>query len=173
MRRRDHHAADSTFHLRRGAGFRAGLRAGFPLIELLVVIATIALLIGILLPALAQARYRAQITTCLARLHDFSASLATYAAESRGYFPRDDILQLTGRNLTDVSNGFYTRLRDRYRRPHQTMFCPLAFEEVLDPAYAFYFTTDPNSASGGFVRSRYAVWIPRKIGQGTDSWNWR
>ena len=150
--------ADAKEHMRGRYG-----RDAFTLVELLVVVAIIALLIGILLPALAQTRYRAQVTTCLARLHDFATNLACYAVENRGCFPRDDILQITGRNLTDVSNGFYTRLRDRYRRPHETMFCPLAPDEVLDPAYAFYYTTNLNSAGGGFVRIGYAVWIPRKI----------
>jgi prepilin-type N-terminal cleavage/methylation domain-containing protein len=56
-------------------------RSGFTLIELLVVIAIIALLIGILLPALSEARKIAKLTICGANLKMFGTGSFSYAAD--------------------------------------------------------------------------------------------
>jgi prepilin-type N-terminal cleavage/methylation domain-containing protein len=56
-------------------------RYGFTIIELLVVVSIIALLIGILLPAISKARDQARLTMSQANLRNLAAALDAYSAE--------------------------------------------------------------------------------------------
>jgi prepilin-type N-terminal cleavage/methylation domain-containing protein len=60
---------------------------GFTLIELLVVIAIIALLIGILLPALGSARCAGRSLVSQTNMRQISTALLTYATDSDDFFP--------------------------------------------------------------------------------------
>jgi prepilin-type N-terminal cleavage/methylation domain-containing protein/prepilin-type processing-associated H-X9-DG protein len=60
---------------------------GFTLIELLVVVAIIALLIGILLPALGKAREQGRAITCANNIRQVGVAAAAYLAENDGVYP--------------------------------------------------------------------------------------
>lgn len=94
----------------RRSPFRVGHR-GFTLIELLIVIAIIALLVGLLLPALSQARIASRKATCGSNLHQFGLAYANYATDFK-----DTIASMTWyhgrtwrvRDIADDSDDTYT-----------------------------------------------------------------
>jgi prepilin-type N-terminal cleavage/methylation domain-containing protein/prepilin-type processing-associated H-X9-DG protein len=69
---------------------------GFTLVELLIVIGIIALLIGILLPALTAARSRANEIKCMNNLHQFAIGLMIYVNQNQGWLPGEGYSDGTG-----------------------------------------------------------------------------
>lgn len=88
-------------------------RAGFTLIELLVVIAIIALLVGLLLPALGNARRSARSLACSANLRSIGQAFETYAGDHREHVVPS--YNMTGTNGDTALDGWGPILdRDGY-----------------------------------------------------------
>lgn len=83
------------------------IRKAFTLIELLVVIAIVALLIGILLPSLAEARRSGKLTICKSNLHQFGVATQSYSTDFQDKIWSFTVTPATRDRLTypDLQNG--------------------------------------------------------------------
>src|SRR5438309_8786076 len=70
-----------------GVGGRQNRAVAFTLVELLVVIAVIAILTSVLLPALSQAKAKAQSIKCRSNLHEIGLALQMFVDDNL-YYPR-------------------------------------------------------------------------------------
>jgi prepilin-type N-terminal cleavage/methylation domain-containing protein/prepilin-type processing-associated H-X9-DG protein len=62
-------------------------RFGFTLVELLVVIGIVSLLVAILIPSIARARYQSRTAQCAANMRQICQGMYTYAADNKNRFP--------------------------------------------------------------------------------------
>ncbi len=96
-------------------------RRAFTLVELLVVVGIIAVLIGLLLPALSVAREHANRTACLSNLHQLGVALTLYANANHGRLPNGNP---AGDTSGEDENLLLVDFNDEYLKQPKVFRCP-------------------------------------------------
>ncbi len=91
----------------------------FMLVELLVVVAVVALLLGILVPAVGKARVHARRVACRSQLHSVGLALRMYVDDNRNTMPVAAQLPSDEPNLPTITDVLLPYLKDR-----EVMHCP-------------------------------------------------
>lgn len=144
-------------------------RRGFTLIELLVVIAIIALLMGILMPALQRVKLQAKSTICQSSLKQWAIIWDMYLSDHNGRFH----VGLGGESSTGVDR-WPVILQDNYKDLDMRL-CPMAkkplSEDGLTPFAAWGKFDDPYGSYGSYG---FNEWLCNRPMNETESENyWR
>lgn len=132
----------------------------FTLVELLVVISIIVVLISLLLPAVEQAVYQAQLAKCGANMKGIGLAVITYTGDNMQYYPK--------RNPNYAWDALYLRMPESYDavQAHdlRTSFAGyMTLAQFLDPLSGGISLEDRDNDSDTHLFSNYNIYtgLPR------------
>ena len=139
---------------------RPSCRAGFTLIELLVVIAIIAILAGMLLPALSRAKAKGEVTACLNNNKQMALLMRFYTDENNEVYPGHRNGNLPGfPGGTVILTNWWGVTIQGYRPTITNIFrCPSLKAKRLDNGVAWSWRFDSHMVGYGmnaFFLGRY------------------
>lgn len=152
---------------------------GFTLIELLVVIAIIAILAGMLLPALSKAKSKAQSIHCISNLKQWGLFWQLYADENNNKLP-------LGTTVGWARGEWINALQKHWQEKAQLLLCPVATQrrrarsgksfEVYGGINAAYIMGDGSNAHDevcSYGMNNWGYDAPTDIQGRKKEWHWR
>ncbi len=138
---------------------RSSSRVGFTLIELLVVIAIIAILAGMLLPALGKAKDKGQRISCMNSLKQISLYVQFYTDENKDTYPAHRNHGMTTADAGPSMTNWWGTTILGYANNQSNLFrCPSIKGKRLDNGVKWEWRFDPHFVGYGMNTFFLALW---------------